>query len=110
MKRWFLKVQSCKLYDNKYMITSTQITNTEIFTFIAVLVFKLLSHKCTLPQEKLEISKIGVGQMPAAPVSELKFSFTCFLKFLKHFHVAKPFYRRFVNDEPRHIFLVLMES
>ena len=27
------------------MITSTQITNTDIFTFIAVLVFKLLSRK-----------------------------------------------------------------
>ena len=25
-----LKVQSCKLYNNKYMIASTQITNTEI--------------------------------------------------------------------------------
>ena len=27
------------------MIVSIQITNTEIFTFIAVLVFKLLNHK-----------------------------------------------------------------
>ena len=27
------------------MIASTQITSTEIFTFIAVLVLKLLSHK-----------------------------------------------------------------
>ena len=27
------------------MIASTQITNTEIFTFIAVLVFKFLSRK-----------------------------------------------------------------
>ena len=35
-----LKIQSCNLYDNKYMIASTQITNTEIFAFIAVLVFK----------------------------------------------------------------------
>ena len=34
-----LKVQACKLYDNKYMIASTQITNTEIFAFIAVLDF-----------------------------------------------------------------------
>ena len=39
------KVQSCKLYNNKYMIASTQITNTEIFAFVAVLVFKLLSRK-----------------------------------------------------------------
>ena len=29
----------------KYMIASTQITNTEIFVCIAVLVFKLLSRK-----------------------------------------------------------------
>ena len=40
-----LKVQSCKLYNNKYIIASTEITNTEIFAFIAVLVFKLLSRK-----------------------------------------------------------------
>ena len=40
-----LKVQSCKLYNNKYMIASTQITNIEIFAFIAVLAFKLLSGK-----------------------------------------------------------------
>ena len=33
-----LQVQSCKLYINKYMIVSTQIINTEIFTFTAVLV------------------------------------------------------------------------
>ena len=40
-----LKVQSCKLSKNKYMTASTQITSSEILTFIAVLVFKLLSHK-----------------------------------------------------------------
>ena len=40
-----LTVQSCKLCNNKYMIASTQIINTEIFPFIAVLVFTLLSHK-----------------------------------------------------------------
>ena len=34
-----LKVQSCKLYNNKYMIAATQTTKTEIFGFIAVLVF-----------------------------------------------------------------------
>ena len=33
-KQRYLKVQSCKLYNNKYMISSTQITNTEIFAFI----------------------------------------------------------------------------
>ena len=42
---WELKVQSCKLYNNKYMIALTQITNTEICAFIVVLVFKLLSCK-----------------------------------------------------------------
>ena len=47
-----LKVQSCKLYNNKYTIASTQITNTEIFTFIAVLVFKLLSRKVLFITEK----------------------------------------------------------
>ena len=40
-----LKVQSCKLYNNKYMIASTQITNSEIFPFIGVLGFKLLGRK-----------------------------------------------------------------
>ena len=41
----YLKVKSCQLYNTKYMIASTQITNTEIFAFIAVLDFKLLSRK-----------------------------------------------------------------
>ena len=40
-----LNAQSCKLYNNKYMIASTQTTNAEIFAFIAVLIFKLLSGK-----------------------------------------------------------------
>ena len=40
-----LKVQSYKLFNNKYMIISTQIINTESFALIAVLVFKLLSRK-----------------------------------------------------------------
>ena len=35
----FLKVQSCKLYNNKYMIVSTQITNTKIFSFTPVFWF-----------------------------------------------------------------------
>ena len=47
-----LKVQSCKLYNSKYMIASTQITKTEIFTFIAVLVFKLLSRKVLFVNRK----------------------------------------------------------
>ena len=40
-----LKVQSYKLCNKRYMIASTQITNTEVFAFIAVLVLKLLSRK-----------------------------------------------------------------
>ena len=40
-----LKVQSYILGNNKYRMASTQLTNTEIFAFIAVLVFKLLSRK-----------------------------------------------------------------
>ena len=34
-----LKVQSCRLYNNKYVIDSTQITNTETLILLAVLVF-----------------------------------------------------------------------
>ena len=33
-----LKVQLSKLNNNKYMIASTEITNTEIFAFVAALV------------------------------------------------------------------------
>ena len=40
-----LNVQSFKLYNNEYMIVSTQTKNTEMFAFIAFLVFRLLSHK-----------------------------------------------------------------
>ena len=47
-----LKVPSRKLHDNKYMIVSTQITNTEIFAFIAVLVFQLLNRKVLFKNRK----------------------------------------------------------
>ena len=47
-----LRIQSCKLYNNKNMIASTQITNTEILAFIAVLAFKLFSIKFCLKTEK----------------------------------------------------------
>ena len=40
-----LKGQSCKLNNNKYMIASTQMRNTGIFSYIALLGFKLLSRK-----------------------------------------------------------------
>ena len=45
-----LKVQSCKLYNNKNIITSTQITITEIFAFKAVLV--LLKRKVLFVKRK----------------------------------------------------------
>ena len=47
-----LKVQSYKLYNNQYMVASTQITNTEIFAIIAVLFFKLLGRKVLLINRK----------------------------------------------------------
>ena len=42
-----LKAQTSKLYNNKYTIASTQITNIKIlaFTAVPVLVFKLLTRK-----------------------------------------------------------------
>ena len=47
-----LKFQLWKLYNNKYMIASTQITRTEISAFMAVLVFKLLDRKVLLINRK----------------------------------------------------------
>ena len=47
-----LKVPSCKLYNNTYMTALKQITKTEIFAFIAILVFKLLSCKVLLLNRK----------------------------------------------------------
>ena len=44
------KVQLCKFH--KKMIASAQITHTEIFSFIAVLVFKLLSRKVVFINRK----------------------------------------------------------
>ena len=48
----FLRVQSCKLYYNKYMIDSTQIAKTEIFALIAVLVFNLWGCKVLFAHRK----------------------------------------------------------
>ena len=57
-----LKVPSCKLYNNKYMIASTQITNTEIFAFIAALVPKLLSREVLFINTKdNKICRLEVG-------------------------------------------------
>ena len=47
-----LKLQSSKLCSNKHMIASTQTTNTEMFGFIALVVFKLLSRKVLLLNRK----------------------------------------------------------
>ena len=52
MNVFLLKVQSCKLYNNKYMITSTQISNSENFAFIAALIFTLLSRKVVFINRK----------------------------------------------------------
>ena len=45
-------VKSWKLYNNKYMIPSTQIINAEIFAFIAFLIFKLFSRKVSFINKK----------------------------------------------------------
>ena len=47
-----LKVQSCKLYNNKYIIVVAQIRHTEIFAFKAVAVFKLLNHDVLFTNRK----------------------------------------------------------
>ena len=47
-----LKVQSWKLYNDKYIIALTQITNTEIFAFKAAVVFKLLNHEVLFTNRK----------------------------------------------------------
>ena len=47
-----LKVQSCKLYKNKYIIVLAQITHTEIFAFKTVVVFKLLNHDVLFKNRK----------------------------------------------------------
>ena len=47
-----LKVQSWRLYNNKYMIASTQITKSKIFAFIAALIFKLFSRKVLFINKK----------------------------------------------------------
>ena len=47
-----LKVESCKLCNNKYVIASTQISTTEIFTFIVLQDFKLWSPKVLFMNRK----------------------------------------------------------
>ena len=50
----YLKVQPCKLYNNKHIIASTQTTNIETFAYIAVLVFKLLSRESFVYKQKIQ--------------------------------------------------------
>ena len=54
-------VQSCKLYNMKYKIASTQITNTNIFASIAVLIFKLLNHNTLFTNRKDNGNRWKVG-------------------------------------------------
>ena len=51
-----LKVQSCRLYNNKYMTASTQITNNETFAVVAVLIFKLLTLQVLFTNRKDNIN------------------------------------------------------
>ena len=56
-----LKVQSCKLCNNKYIIALAQTTNIETFAFIAPLVFKLLRRKLAYKQlRQQKLLKSGV--------------------------------------------------
>ena len=48
----YLKVQSCKLFNSKYMIASTLITNAKVFTFIDALVFKILNPRVSFINRK----------------------------------------------------------
>ena len=56
LKLYFMKCLERKIsvYPslNKYMVASTQITNTETYAFIAALVFKLLSRKVLFIKRK----------------------------------------------------------
>ena len=54
---FLLKIQSCKLFNDKYVIASTQRTKIEIFAFIANLVFKLLSRKVLFIKRKETVKK-----------------------------------------------------
>ena len=49
---FMLELQSCKLSYDKYTIALTQMTNTEIFAFMVVLVFKLRSRKALFINRK----------------------------------------------------------
>ena len=63
LSTFFLNVKPCKLCNNKYMIASTQITNTKIFAFISVLVFNLLNRKVVFVKRKDNINCWRVGYL-----------------------------------------------
>ena len=72
-----LKVQICKLYNIKYIIASTQITNTEIFTSMYVVVLVVLHcgySKICLFNTCLVI--VQTSSTPNSPLSTL-FSARC---------------------------------
>ena len=50
------------------MVTSTQITNTEIFALLAVLVFKLLSHNVIVCKQKIQWKRLKSRQ----PLKKIK--------------------------------------
>ena len=49
---FFIKIQSCDLYNNKYMIASIQITQNEVFTSRAVEAFKLVGNRVLFIDKK----------------------------------------------------------
>ena len=67
MFTYFVKGTTSKLYNNKYTITSAQITNTKILAFIAVpvVVFKLPTRKNRKVGQflrKQQISRVNHGK------------------------------------------------
>ena len=52
VERASIKGTIMKIIYHRYIIASIEITNIEIFAFIAVLVFKLLSHKLLFINKK----------------------------------------------------------
>ena len=53
------RLQSCKLHNNKYLIALTEITDSEIFAFLSVLAFKLLSRKIFFINRKNKINLLA---------------------------------------------------
>ena len=93
-----LKIQSCKLHNSKYMITSTQITNTEIFAFIAVLVFNLMCRKVLFinKQDKRNCEKVSyfLRKEQISRVNSAKFYIVGMWKFQDTLETRK---RSFIN-------------